>query len=173
MRLRDEANLATRQTDGTLGPEVSFLALLRIHARGQQETVLSVFPMTPLEVLQALAARLSRRGMKGLVGKPPTGSKRPSVAIFRLNQEQRFSHLGEAAPLARRLAFPAGLGAEHRSEAQTLQGQCDGLRGTVRARARDLEGLPQRHKGLALQRSANEIDQRVGQVRQVAPTSRS
>jgi len=39
------------------------------------------------------------------------------------------------------------------------------------ARTRDLEGIGQGHEGLALQRAANDVDQRLGQMRQVAQVS--
>ncbi|MCL2459660.1 MAG: YwqI/YxiC family protein, partial [Desulfobulbus sp.] len=39
---------------------------------------------------------------------------------------------------------------------------------SVRARTADLEGLTQGHEGLAPQRAANEINERLGQMRQAA-----
>ena len=43
-----------------------------------------------------------------------------------------------------------------------------GLHMAVRARACDLKGLCQRYEGLTLQRATDDLDQRLGQVREVA-----
>ena len=56
----------------------------------------------------------------------------------------------------------------HIRQQQALQRQGNGLHVAVRPRARDLQGLGRRHEGLALQRAANDLDQRVGQVREIA-----
>jgi hypothetical protein len=49
-----------------------------------------------------------------------------------------------------------------------MHGQGHRLHMAVRPRARDLESLRQRHEGLALKRAANDLDQRLGQMREIA-----
>ncbi|WP_429349561.1 hypothetical protein [Paraburkholderia sp. Clong3] len=66
------------------------------------------------------------------------------------------------------VAFATGLGGNQRGEPQALHRRDHGLHMAVRARARDLEGLRQRHEGLALQRATDDLDQRLGQVREIA-----
>ncbi len=66
------------------------------------------------------------------------------------------------------LALARGLAAQQRREVQALHRQRHGVHMAVRGRADDLERLAQRHEGLALQRAANDLDQRLGQMRQVA-----
>jgi hypothetical protein len=66
------------------------------------------------------------------------------------------------------VAFPAGLRGQHRSQPQALHGQRHRLHMAMGARAHDLQGLGGANKGLALQRAPNDVDQRIGQVRQIA-----
>src|ERR1039457_1028484 len=66
------------------------------------------------------------------------------------------------------VALATGLGGDQRSKVQPLQRRRDGLHMSVRTRARHFEGLPQRHEALATQRTPDDVDQLLGQVRQVA-----
>jgi hypothetical protein len=65
-------------------------------------------------------------------------------------------------------ALATGLGGDQRGEPQALHRRGDGLHMAVRARACDLKGLCQRYEGLTLQRATDDLDQRLGQVREVA-----
>jgi hypothetical protein len=67
------------------------------------------------------------------------------------------------------LALATGLGADQHRHAQALQGRTHRLHMAVRTRARDLEGLTQRHEGLLpLQCAGNDVDQRLGQMGEIA-----
>jgi hypothetical protein len=66
------------------------------------------------------------------------------------------------------VALGRSLGGDQLSQAQAPHGSGHRLHMAMRARGGDLEGLRQRHEGFALQRAANDLDQRLGQVRQVA-----
>ena len=54
-----------------------------------------------------------------------------------------------------------------RSETQALHRRRHRLHVSVRAGARDLEGLLERHEGLALQRAADDLHQGIGQMREI------
>jgi hypothetical protein len=49
-----------------------------------------------------------------------------------------------------------------------MHGQANSLHMAMSARAQHLEGRRGGHEGLALQRAADDVDQRIGQVRQIA-----
>ena len=77
-------------------------------------------------------------------------------------QQALDDHGDDEAALAR------GLGGQQALEAELAQGGEHGFDVTVRAGAFDEESLGGRHKGFTGERAADDIDEGIGQVREVA-----